>query len=143
MSVPRPPIVWWGASPANAYPNRRGYLVESIVLHTMAGTLAGCDSWFSNPAAQAGAHFGVGREQADGTVPIHQYFSIDYETPSEPNPVNSPYANGAVEPGHWAECVAENPGVNPNYITISVEHDDLGKSGTPAGLPTDMMLEYS
>lgn len=33
---------------------------RGLVLHVMEGTLAGTDSWFHNPAAQASAHFGVG-----------------------------------------------------------------------------------
>ena len=35
------------------------------VIHIMAGTLAGTDSWFQNPAAQVSAHFGIGK---DGTI---------------------------------------------------------------------------
>lgn len=30
-----------------------------VILHIMAGTMAGTDSWFRNPAAQVSAHFGV------------------------------------------------------------------------------------
>lgn len=33
-----------------------------VVLHIMQGTLDGTDSWFHNPAAQASAHFGVGKD---------------------------------------------------------------------------------
>ncbi|MFF9287499.1 peptidoglycan-binding protein [Streptomyces griseosporeus] len=36
-----------------------------VVLHIMQGTLWGSDAWFRNPAAQASAHFGVGK---DGTI---------------------------------------------------------------------------
>lgn len=36
-----------------------------LVVHIMEGTLAGTDSWFRNSAAQASAHFGVGK---DGTI---------------------------------------------------------------------------
>jgi hypothetical protein len=36
--------------------------VRGVVLHVMAGTLDGSDSWFRNPAAQASAHFGVGKD---------------------------------------------------------------------------------
>lgn len=35
--------------------------VRGVVLHVMAGTLAGTDSWFRNPRAQASSHFGTGR----------------------------------------------------------------------------------
>lgn len=36
--------------------------VHGVVLHIMAGTLDGSDSWFRNPTAQASAHFGVGKD---------------------------------------------------------------------------------
>lgn len=38
--------------------------VRGLVVHIMAGTLAGTDSWFRNPAARASAHFGTGRAGA-------------------------------------------------------------------------------
>ncbi|MEU6925468.1 peptidoglycan-binding protein [Streptomyces sp. NPDC046631] len=36
--------------------------VHGVVLHIMAGTLDGSDSWFRNPSSQASAHFGVGKD---------------------------------------------------------------------------------
>ncbi|MFJ1789553.1 peptidoglycan-binding protein [Streptomyces anulatus] len=38
--------------------------VRGLVVHIMAGTLAGTDSWFRNPAARASSHFGTGRNGA-------------------------------------------------------------------------------
>ncbi|MEW2402118.1 peptidoglycan-binding protein [Streptomyces sp. NPDC046862] len=38
--------------------------VRGVVVHIMAGTLAGTDAWFRNPAAQASSHFGTGRSGA-------------------------------------------------------------------------------
>lgn len=38
--------------------------VHGVVVHIMAGTLVGSDSWFRNPAAQASAHFGTGKAGA-------------------------------------------------------------------------------
>jgi hypothetical protein len=35
--------------------------VHGVVIHIMAGTLAGTDSWFRNSAAQASSHFGTGK----------------------------------------------------------------------------------
>ncbi|WP_326637252.1 N-acetylmuramoyl-L-alanine amidase [Streptosporangium sp. NBC_01755] len=35
--------------------------VRGVVLHIMAGTLGGTDSWFRNPRAQASSHFGTSR----------------------------------------------------------------------------------
>jgi hypothetical protein len=38
--------------------------VRGVVIHIMAGTLAGTDSWFRNSAAQASSHFGTGKAGA-------------------------------------------------------------------------------
>jgi hypothetical protein len=46
--------------------------VYGVVLHIMEGTLDGSDSWFRNPASQASAHFGVGK---DGR--IYQWVDTD------------------------------------------------------------------
>lgn len=39
--------------------NRGGIAPRILIVHIMQGTLAGTDSWFRNPAAEASAHFGV------------------------------------------------------------------------------------
>ncbi|MFJ2783676.1 MULTISPECIES: peptidoglycan-binding protein [unclassified Streptomyces] len=36
--------------------------VRGVVIHIMAGTLSGTDSWFRNPAAKASSHFGTGKD---------------------------------------------------------------------------------
>jgi murein L,D-transpeptidase YcbB/YkuD len=36
--------------------------IHGVTLHIMDGTLAGTNSWFRNPAAQASSHFGTGRD---------------------------------------------------------------------------------
>ena len=77
----------------------------------MAGSLAGADSWFANPASQVSAHFGVG---VDGTV--HQYVRL----------ATSAWANGIKEPGHrwpWDG--------NPNSVTVSIETEDFGNGLQP------------
>lgn len=38
--------------------------VRGVVIHIMAGTLAGTDSWFRNPKARASSHFGTGKTGA-------------------------------------------------------------------------------
>lgn len=35
---------------------------RGLILHIMQGTLDGTDAWFKNPASQASAHFGVGKD---------------------------------------------------------------------------------
>ncbi|MFD7861880.1 N-acetylmuramoyl-L-alanine amidase [Streptomyces sp. NPDC059783] len=39
--------------------------IRGVVVHIMAGTLEGTQSWFNNPSAQASSHFGTGK---DGTL---------------------------------------------------------------------------
>jgi N-acetylmuramoyl-L-alanine amidase len=80
----------------------------ALVIHTMGGSLEGCDSWFGQSISQVSAHYGVGLEGS-----IHQYVRLG----------DRAWANGVLEPGNlW-------PGpdnVNPNDVTVSVETEDLG-----------------
>ena len=135
MPVTRPAIVWKGAHPSNIRAGRGGAVPEALTIHTMAGTLAGCDSWFNTfphivringrdvDVGPASAHFGVGRNGE-----VHQYVKLEDQA----------IANGA-EAGATAWLVRENPNVNMNAVTISIEHDDLGR----AELPTVAQLEAS
>lgn len=124
MAIDLPVIKWIGAYSGNYTPGRQGFSPEAVVVHTMGGTLAGCDSWFQSPDAQVSAHFGVGREGQ-----IHQYVDL----------ANTAHANGITEAGYIAELIDDNQGRNPNLWTVSIEHDDL--RGTE--LPTDAQLEAS
>ena len=102
----RPNIKWIG-SPNFSSP--KGYKIIAIVDHIMSGTLAGTDSWFTNPASKVSSHFGVGKNGE-----IHQY--VDLKNPA--------WANGGVNKPNWPLLI---PGVNPNYYTVSIEHE--GESG--------------
>jgi N-acetylmuramoyl-L-alanine amidase len=74
----------------------------------MAGSLAGCSSWFANPNSQVSAHYGVG---LDGDF-------VRYVSRAD-----TAWANGLLEEGNsWPGP----PGVNPNWLTISIETEDLG-----------------
>lgn len=109
-----PPETTWIGSP-NHWAGRRGLAPIAIVDHIMEGTLSACDSWFRNPASEVSAHFGVGR---DGT--IHQYVKVG----------DTAWANGRVnQPNRSIRWLvkAVGSGVNPNLITISIEHE--GRSG--------------
>jgi N-acetyl-anhydromuramyl-L-alanine amidase AmpD len=79
----------------------------------MAGTLAATDGWFTNPASQVSAHYGVG---LDGR--IHRYVE----------PENRAWANGVLEPGNKWPGLA---GVNPNDLTLSIETEDRGAAAQP------------
>jgi len=103
---PRTDIRWIGSP--NHYDAFAGPPI-AIVIHTMVGTLAGTDNWFTNPESEASAHFGVGLSGE-----IHQYVSTTVPA----------WANGNIEPGNrW-------PGVDepdPNFWSISIETEDNGR----------------
>ncbi|TGE36899.1 N-acetylmuramoyl-L-alanine amidase [Desulfosporosinus fructosivorans] len=101
----KPNITWIGSPNHN---DPKGYKMIAIVDHIMAGTLIGTDSWFLNPASKASSHFGVGKNGD-----IHQYVDLKYPA----------WANGIANKPDWPLY----SGVNPNYYTISIEHE--GYSG--------------
>ncbi|MDP4127752.1 MAG: N-acetylmuramoyl-L-alanine amidase [Bacillota bacterium] len=102
----KPTIVWKGSP---NFGDRKGYKPLAIVDHIMSGTLIGTDSWFANPSSKVSSHFGVGKNGE-----IHQYVEL----------TNSAWANGSVNKPNWPLLI---PGVNPNYYTVSIEHE--GASG--------------
>jgi len=103
----RPNIKWIGSPNYSA--SSKKLKMTALVNHIMQGTLAGTDAWFANPASQVSSHFGVGKNGE-----IHQYVDLAYPA----------WANGGVNKPDWPLLV---PGVNPNYYTVSVEHE--GQSG--------------
>jgi len=111
--LPEPNVVWIGSP--NHYNGRNGYAVVALVVHTMAGTLESCDSWFKNPASQVSSHFGIGLEGEQ-----HQYVHLQ----------DGSWANGILEPGNqWVEIVGNS--ANPNYQTVTIETEDNGSGATP------------
>lgn len=93
---------------------RSGYKPECIVIHVMAGSLTGTDSWFANPTSQVSTHYGIGFNGE-----IHQYVEEE----------DVAWGNGRVSNPTYS---LYKPNVNPNLYTISIEHEgqDLSK-GTP------------
>lgn len=59
----RMPGAQWRPIPIN-YTKGGQTSVRGVVVHIMAGTLAGTDSWFRNSKAKASSHFGTGRSGA-------------------------------------------------------------------------------
>lgn len=57
----RMPGATWRPIPVNYTPNGQTS-VRGVVVHIMAGTLPGTDSWFRNPDAKASSHFGTGKD---------------------------------------------------------------------------------
>ena len=117
-TLPKPPepeadVVWIGSP--NHYSGRAGWPVVAIVVHTMAGTLSSCDSWFNNPASQVSSHYGIGLQGQQ-----HQYVKL----------ADGSWANGILEPGNeWVGIVGNS--ANPNYQTVSIETEDNGSGATP------------
>ena len=105
----RPETLWVGSPHHES--GRRGRHLSGIVCHIMEGSLAGCDSWFNNPASGVSAHYGIGK---DGT--IHQYVRDE----------DTAWANG--KPNHpdlsigWLNDLLSRGG-NPNHVTISIENE--------------------
>lgn len=105
------PHIRWIGSP-NHWPGRAAETVCAIVIHTMAGSLAGSDSWLQNPAAQVSYHFGIGLRGQQ-----HQYVHLS----------DSSWANGILETGHTWPC---GP-ASPNRQTVSIGTEDLGSAAQP------------
>lgn len=84
---------------------RGGYTVEAIVIHIMAGTLAGTDSWFATPPSQVSAHYGIGK-----AGDVHQYVKE----------MDVAWHAGRVSLPTWKNI---KPKVNPNLYTIGIEHE--------------------
>lgn len=101
-------------SSPNFNKGRNGYKPELIVIHVMAGSLAGTDSWFANPKSQVSTHYGIGLQGQ-----VHQYVLEE----------DTAWGNGRVSNPTYS---LYKPNVNPNLYTISIEHEgqDLSK-GTP------------
>ena len=86
-------------------------------------TLAGCDAWFANPAAQASAHYCIGKNGE-----IHQY--VDES--------DAAWCNGDMKNPTWPLIDAM---VNPNLYTISIEHEGhTGEPWTEAMFQSDVWL---
>ena len=106
------PGLQWIGSP-NVWGGRPYGPPIAIVLHTMAGRLAGADAWFNNRRSGASSHYGIGLNGR-----IHQYVDLG----------DRAWANGNIEPGHrWPGP----PGVNPNHLSVSIETEDLGNPNHP------------
>ena len=119
-------IIPRGTNGINYWQGRNGHLPVAIVNHCMgrdkAGNLAtieGTLSWFRNPVSGVSAHFGVAR---DGRV--WQFVSLG----------DTAWANGIVELFDqnikWL-TEAINQMVNPNYLTVSIEHEGDGILSMP------------
>ena len=116
-----PNIEFIGAHPVNFEEGRGGVAPEAVVLHIAEGPLSAVDATFNEvhdpEEGPTSAHFCVAK---DGT--IHQYV----------NTGDTAFANGIIEEGFTARLIDENPDLNPNQWTISIEHEgETGDEVTP------------
>lgn len=100
------------AATSNYTYGRLGYAVKGVIIHTMVGSLASCDSAFQNPARAGSAHYGIPYNgYNDG--PVHQYVSE---------------ASIAWHCGRFYPDSAHPLG---NANTIGIEHADNGAYNSP------------
>lgn len=94
----------------------------AVVIHTMAGTERGAESWLTNRVSQTSAHWGVNLEPTDD---VDAFVDLG----------DRAWANGILENGNrWFE-IYDGPvngfTENPNNWTVSIETEDLGSPNTP------------
>ncbi len=104
-----PQITWKGCAPDNFRAGRsrldQTFQPEAIVIHIMAGSEVGTDSWFKTDSAHVSAHYGVSKAGE-----IHQYVKDE----------DTAFHCGIVENPAWGGL---KTGVNPNLYTIGIEHE--------------------
>lgn len=99
--------------PSPNFGSRDGYKPELFVIHIMAGTLAGTDSWFSSTKSGVSSHFGVGKNGE-----VHQYVPIQ----------QTAWTNGIVNNPSFRLF---KPNVNPNKYTITIECEGYDLKDAP------------
>ena len=112
--------IQWAESP-NHYNGRHGRKPIAIVDHITAGNYPGCLDWMKNPKAQASANYLVTR--------AGQIFQLVKDE-------DGSWANGAVNKPNWPLY----DGANPNYYTISIEHEGFDGSLTEAQYQATLWL---
>lgn len=90
---------------------RKGaFLPDTLVIHVTQGSAASVRSWFKNPDAQASTHYMVTRAGE-----IVQFVREE----------DTAWGNGRVN-NPTAQVVKDRIGSNPNWWTISIEHEGTG-----------------
>ncbi len=105
------PGALWLPSP-NYFPGRAGHRVRWLIIHGTAGFYSAEEVGYYFQCTQTSTHYTIGR---DGVI---------VQSVSEKN---SAWANGGVTRGHdpwWSHTL------NPNYVTISIEHVKIQRDNT-------------
>lgn len=121
--------ITWKPSP-NKFAGRAGQPVIAIVNHRMVGYLPGTDIVFANPANDVSTHFGIGFRKGYGVGPVEISQYVDL--------ADGAWGNGNYDPsGGWTLVRKASDGtvINPNYYTISIEHEDGATANDGIVLP--------
>lgn len=109
--------------------SRDGHVPYVIVDHISAGSMGSMDNWFRSAGnKKSSAHFGVSKAGE-----IHQYVPIQ----------RMAWANGLSQ---WeqrnalAQVIRNNPSVNPNKYTVSIEHEGTDGDLTQAQFAATVWL---
>lgn len=114
---------------SNYYTNRNGVKPIGICNHISVGTMTSMDAWFKNPASNASAHFGIGRNGA-----IHQY--VDIEHGAWTQGITRDAIKYATAP------LIKSMDMNPNLYLIGIEHEGYAGNGVDGDL-TEAQLKSS
>ena len=101
----------------NYFPARNGYKPRYVILHGTAGFTS----------AEAVADFFKATEKGNDPVSTHYIIGLSGELVQCIDESNSAWGNGGVTMGHdswWSRSV------NPNYLTISIEHVKLARDNS-------------
>jgi len=101
----------------NYFPARNGYSPRYIILHGTAGFTS----------AEEVANFFKSTEEGENPASTHYVIGLYGEIVQCINEGDGAYANGGVTEGHdpwWSRSL------NPNYVTISIEHVKLSRDNS-------------
>lgn len=103
-------ITWAGNKETNKS-SRGNYVPDVIVNHISEGSAESCISWFTTPNnRESSAHFLVSKSGE-----VFQFVEIE----------DKAWANGVVKKPHPDSILNKRFGVNPNWYTVSIEHEGV------------------
>lgn len=108
-------IVSKPAASSNWHTGRNGHAVLGIVIHVEDGCEMGTIAWFDNPVSKVSAHYSVSKA---GQVFQH----VDE--------ADEAFHAGTVAAPTWS-MLAQSGDINPNLITIGIEHEGLATDDWP------------
>lgn len=121
-------IVWKGNEHTNSS-SRGNHVPFVIVNHISTDTMESMDAWFTDPGNKtSSANYGVAK---DGR--IHQY--VDIRRMAWANGIGAADIAKSKTP-----VVHDNPGINPNLYSVSIEHEGTDGDLTPEQFASSVWL---